>query len=78
MQYVKFFDGMDDDGSEFNFHSLMLLLYSFSYSVLFLDSPLLRSIIMNGGMLFQILGTVGNSSRTVKMEENHQWSSRIL
>lgn len=64
---MKFFDGMDDDGSESNFLSFCLILYSFWYSVLFLNSPLVRVVMMmNGEIFFQILETVGNSTRTWK------------
>lgn len=49
----KFFDGMDDDGSEFNLQSLMIILNSFHYSVLKLNSPLLKFMIMNGECCFR-------------------------
>lgn len=50
---MKFFDGMDDDGSELNSQSLMLILNSFCYSVLYLNSPLIRFMIMNGECCFR-------------------------
>ena len=53
LHYMKFFDGMDDDGSELNLLSLMLLLDSFFHLVLYLNSPLLRFMIMIGECCFR-------------------------
>ena len=53
MDDVKFFDGMDDDGSELTLQFLMLSLASFCSSVLYLNSPLLRLMIMNGKWCFR-------------------------
>lgn len=51
---VKFFDGMDDDGSELNLQLLMLsLVASFRYTVLYLNSPRLRLMIVNGECFFR-------------------------
>jgi hypothetical protein len=53
LHYMKFFDGMDDDGSELNLLSFVPLFDGFWYSVLYLNSPLLRFMIMNGGCCFR-------------------------
>lgn len=51
---VKFFDGMDDDGSELNLQLLMLsLVASFRYTVLYLNSPHLRLMIVHGECFFR-------------------------
>ena len=44
---AKFFDGMDDDGSEF------IMQYPMLFSITFLDSPFLRFMITNGDICFR-------------------------
>ncbi|KAJ6332188.1 hypothetical protein OIU76_010555 [Salix suchowensis] len=51
MELSQFFDGMDDDGSELL--SFVPLFDSFWYSVLYLNSPPLRFMIMNGEYCFR-------------------------
>lgn len=65
MCYVKFFDGMDDEGSELK---LCLLYIAFAIRFFFRIPHIKEILDFDMGMLFQILKTVGNSTRTVKME----------
>lgn len=66
---AKFFDGMDDFGSELTLQSLTIIVVFFLKN--YLNSPLLSFMIINLEMLFQILDKVEKSSRTGKMAENH-------
>jgi len=50
---VKFFDGMDDDGSELNLHFICLVYLAFVVTVLYLNSPRLKLMIVNGECFFR-------------------------
>lgn len=69
---MKFFDGMDDFGSELNLPMFMFLLGSFVLFGSLFEFPTYWIHDYERGMLFQILET------TVTMEENHQWRNKIL
>lgn len=75
---VKFFDGMDDDGSELNLQKFMFLLDSYVLFGSLFEIPNYWIHNYERGMLFQILETMGNSLSTVKMEESEKWRKKIL
>ena len=50
---LKFFDGMDDDGSELNLQKFMFCWIALCYLVLYLNSPIIGFMIMNGECCFR-------------------------
>jgi hypothetical protein len=64
---VKFFDGMDEDGSKLNLQFLMFSLASFRCTVLYLNSPCLKLIIVNAVCFFRY------SKECATQQEPWQW-----
>lgn len=71
---MKFFDGMDDDGSELQ---SLLLVYVTDVAIGWIPHFRLTNSCV-WGVVFQILKAVGDSTRTVEMYQDHLLRMTIL